>query len=535
MTRRYHPGSLVLETTWQTATGRVAVDRRAAGSRRWGRAGRWSAGSTGLAGEVELESRLDAGAGLRPRRDRRGGSSADDAWTTDAARRDDPALIGQAWPDAPPVARRGSRGRGERAGAACLALGRRRAAGPAPRPPRLRAIDTTDRTWADVARDGPLPGRPLALAAGALGARPARPHVRAPPGLPVAAATTSLPETPGGERNWDYRYTWLRDGTYTLAALQDLGFREEARRFIAVPRRGACPGRAAPADVPRGRRAGAAGIDPGPPVGLRRRAARAHRQRRGAPGAARHVGRAAGPRLAGRGAAAGPLDDATWALCVPQVEAAIAAWRLPDRGIWEVRGEPRHFTSSKLLRLGRAGPRRASGRASAATRRARPPGRRRRPSSARTWRRTARTPAASSRSPTASPRWTRRCCSCRCSGFLPADDPRVRATVLAIADELTENGLVLRYRTETADDGLSGEEGSFMICSFWLVQALVRIGERERARALFERLAVVRLARWGCWRRRSTCARGAPPGQHAPGVQPPRAHRRRAGPAGRRA
>ncbi len=72
--------------------------------------------------------------------------------------------------------------------------------------------------------------------------------------------------------------------------------------------------------------------------------------------------------------------------------------------------------------------------------------------------------------------------------FLPADDPRVRATVLAIADELTEDGLVLRYRVETTDDGLSGEEGTFTICSFWLVSALVEIGEVLRARALCDRL-----------------------------------------------
>jgi GH15 family glucan-1,4-alpha-glucosidase len=74
-------------------------------------------------------------------------------------------------------------------------------------------------------------------------------------------------------------------------------------------------------------------------------------------------------------------------------------------------------------------------------------------------------------------------------GFLPPDDDRVRATVLAIADELTKDGLVLRYRVDTADDGLSNaEEGTFTICSFWLVSALAMIGEVERARALFEKL-----------------------------------------------
>ena len=72
--------------------------------------------------------------------------------------------------------------------------------------------------------------------------------------------------------------------------------------------------------------------------------------------------------------------------------------------------------------------------------------------------------------------------------FLPADDPRVRATVLAIADELTEDGLVLRYRVDETDDGLSGEEGTFTICSFWLVSALTEIGEHRRAHDLCERL-----------------------------------------------
>ena len=73
-------------------------------------------------------------------------------------------------------------------------------------------------------------------------------------------------------------------------------------------------------------------------------------------------------------------------------------------------------------------------------------------------------------------------------GFLPPDDERVRATVLAIADDLTKDDLVLRYRVETTDDGLSGEEGTFTICSFWLVAALAIIGEVDRARALFEKL-----------------------------------------------
>ena len=93
--------------------------------------------------------------------------------------------------------------------------------------------------------------------------------------------------------------------------------------------------------------------------------------------------------------------------------------------------------------------------------------------------------------------------------FLPADDPRIRATVLAIADELTEDGLVLRYRVEETDDGLHGEEGTFTICSFWLVSALCEIGEVERARGAVREAAVATRARSASTRRRSTPARAA--------------------------
>jgi hypothetical protein len=84
------------------------------------------------------------------------------------------------------------------------------------------------------------------------------------------------------------------------------------------------------------------------------------------------------------------------------------------------------------------------------------------------------------------------------AGFLPPDDPRVQATVLAIADELTEDDLVLRYRVEETDDGFSGEEGTFTICSFWLVSALTEIGEVDRARALCEKLRSHASPHWTC-------------------------------------
>ena len=110
--------------------------------------------------------------------------------------------------------------------------------------------------------------------------------------------------------------------------------------------------------------------------------------------------------------------------------------------------------------------------------------------------------------------------------FLPPDDPRIRATVLAIADELTHEGLVLRYRVEETDDGLAGEEGTFTICSFWLVSALVEIGEEERARALCERLLVARLHPRAV-RRGTRPGHRSAPGQLPAGVHPPGADQRR--------
>ena len=96
--------------------------------------------------------------------------------------------------------------------------------------------------------------------------------------------------------------------------------------------------------------------------------------------------------------------------------------------------------------------------------------------------------------------------------FLPPSDERIRATVLAIADELTEDGLVLRYRVEETDDGLAGEEGTFTICSFWLVSALVEIGEIERGAGAVREAAVLRQPARSSTPRRSTRAPGATSG-----------------------
>ena len=170
------------------------------------------------------------------------------------------------------------------------------------------------------------------------------------------------------------------------------------------------------------------------------------------------------------------------------VDAALEHWREPDQGIWEVRGEPKHFIASKVM-CWVAADRGAASRANAATSSApsgggRPPTRSRPRCCAK-----GVDDAGVFRSTTRPTTSTPRCCCSRSWDSCPADDERVKATVLAIADELTEDGLVLRYRVEQADDGLSRRsEGTFTICSFWLVSALAMIGETERARALFEKL-----------------------------------------------
>ena len=181
------------------------------------------------------------------------------------------------------------------------------------------------------------------------------------------------------------------------------------------------------------------------------------------------------------------ISDTLWPVLKQQVEEAIKHWREPDRGIWEVRGEPQHFTSSKIMcwvALDRG------------SKLAELQGEK---SYAQQWRAIAEEIKADILAKGVDSRGvlTQRygddaldasLLLAILTRFLPADDPRVRATVLAIADELTQDGLVLRYRVEETDDGLWGEEGTFTICSFWLVSALVEIGEIHRAKHLCERL-----------------------------------------------
>src|SRR5688572_7763496 len=308
----------------------------------------------------------------------------------------------------------------------------------------------------------------------------------APSGAVVAAPTTSLPETPGGERNWDYRYSWIRDSTFALWGLYTLGFEWEANdylHFIAdVAERDTelqimygIDGEAALEEQELSHLSGYEGAQP-VRIGNEAYGQRQH-----------DMWGAVLDSVYLHTKSRDHLDERIWPILVRQVEAALTHWRDPDRGIWEVRGEPKHFTSSKLMCW------------VAADRGARLARIRDEGELAERWQAAADEMHADICANGVDERgvFTQHYETDALDAsvllmplvrFLPPDDERIRRTVLAIANELAEDGLVLRYRTETTDDGLSGKEGSFTICSFWLVSALVEIGELERARRLCEKL-----------------------------------------------
>ncbi len=311
-----------------------------------------------------------------------------------------------------------------------------------------------------------------------------------PTGALLAASTTSLPETPQGERNWDYRYAWVRDSTFALWGLYTLGLDREADDFFSfiADVSGANNGERQPLQVMyavggerelvEGELDHLSGYDGARPVRIGNGA---YNQRQ------HDIWGTMLDSVYLHCKSRENIADALWPVLKEQVEEAIKHWREPDRGIWEVRGEPQHFTSSKVMcwvALDR-GAKLAELQGSK--------------SYAEQWRAIADEIKADVLANGVDARGvlTQRYGNNALDAslllvplvrFLPADDPRLRATVLAIADELTEDGLVLRYRVEETDDGLSGEEGAFTICSFWLVSALVEIGELSRARHLCERL-----------------------------------------------
>ena len=332
----------------------------------------------------------------------------------------------------------------------------------------------------------------------------------APTGALVAAATTSLPETPGGERNWDYRFSWIRDSTFMLWGLYTLGFDWEANDFfyfiadIADQQQGqqrdlqimyAIDGEA---EIPEFTLDHLSGYEGARPVRVGNGAYRQEQH---------DVWGALLDSIYLHTKSRSHLDDRIWPIVKHQVETALSKWREPDRGIWEIRGEPKHFTSSKLMCW------------VAADRGARLAEIRGELEHAARWQSAADeiqkdilengvdergvfTQHYDTDALDASLLLT------VLTRFLPPNDVRVIRTVLAIAEELTEEGMVLRYRTDETDDGLSGEEGSFAICSFWLVSALVEIGEVRHARDLCDKLLSY-ASPLGLYARRSTPAPAA--------------------------
>jgi GH15 family glucan-1,4-alpha-glucosidase len=308
-----------------------------------------------------------------------------------------------------------------------------------------------------------------------------------PTGATIAALTTSLPETPGGERNWDYRYAWIRDTTFTLQALHYLNLDWEADEFLQFvadlePKSDGSlqimygvDGRR---DLSESIREDLSGYDGARPVRVGNGAFDQQQS---------DVYGAVLDSILLHSRRSQRIPRRLWPIVESQARRATDVWREPDQGIWEARGEPQHYVSSKLMcwvALDRAATL-AGLRGDAALE--------------STWRKTADTirdeiltrgvrQDGVLRQHYDTDALDASALLAAIFGFLPRNDPRLRSTVLAIANDLTENGLVLRYLVDETDDGLSGREGSFLICSFWLVSGYAAIGEEEMARDLMERL-----------------------------------------------
>ena len=313
-----------------------------------------------------------------------------------------------------------------------------------------------------------------------------------PSGGIVAALTTSLPEEIGGIRNWDYRYCWIRDAALTLYALTNAGHFDEAGAFREWMMRAAAGApdqmqimygvsgerRLIEIELPW-----LAGYADSRPV---------------------RVGNAAADQIqidvfgelmdalhVARKSHLGPDQDA-WRFQLAMLSRLEGLWREPDQGIWEVRSEPKHFVHSKVMAWV------AFDRAIKAIEQAGLSG------PVEKWRtlrdeihrevlargydrdRNTFVQYYGGKALDASLLLMAQV------GFLPPEDPRFRGTVEAIERELVEDGLVLRYRAAETDDGLAGEEGTFLVCSFWLADAYIMIGRRDDAERLFERLLSVR-------------------------------------------
>jgi GH15 family glucan-1,4-alpha-glucosidase len=502
ISRRYEPGTLVIETTWVTETGWVVVkdaltiaDWAAADGSKAHRRGRPETAHesdrsllrtmTCIDGEVEMEMEClpRFGYGLTAA-EWSGGelgeavATADDGTRLELTSDMELTLAGDAVRGTLTL-------REDESGFCALSWGEGGLGGPRSAPEALERIDSTEEFWREWLRDGKFPDHPwrLHLQRSALVLKGL---TYTPTGAILAAPTTSLPESPGGERNWDYRFSWIRDSTFSLWALHTLGFDQEARDFMRFivdvckdhPDLQIMYGIGHERDLTESTLDHLGGYGGAKPVRIGNGA---YDQRQndvwGSLLDSVYVHEKA---LGGRAAPAGRQ------LIRYQVEAAIAAWPHPDQGIWESRGEPQHYVSSKLMmwvaadrgaRLARShefDELAAEWQAKADEFKAEILERGVRDGVFRQHYDTDALDASLLLIPL--------------FRFLRPDDPRVVATVNAIASDLTEHGLVCRYKVEETDDGLRGREGTFLICSFWLVSALSEIGESRRARELCERL-----------------------------------------------
>jgi GH15 family glucan-1,4-alpha-glucosidase len=351
---------------------------------------------------------------------------------------------------------------------------------------RLAGTVEAWRSWSDLHQKYDGPWRDLVHHSG----RVLQALTFQPSGAIVAAATTSLPEAVGGERNWDYRYAWVRDASFTMAALWVAACPDEVSNFFAFMTTAA-----------------AAAVGPGRPLQIMFGVGGEHDlTERTLP----HLSgwRDSRPVRIGNGAwqqnqidVYGELLDAAHLLAdkitemdddmrsflIACADTAAERWRDPDQGIWEIRGKPRHFLYSKVMCWV------ALDRALQLADRLDATGRAERWTAARDeiWATVVREgwndAAGAFTQSFGSEALDASALMMPIVGFLPADDPRVRSTIDAIATRLTdERGLVFRYRS---DDGLAGGEGCFLLCTFWLAQALALAGRVAEASAVFERAA----------------------------------------------
>jgi GH15 family glucan-1,4-alpha-glucosidase len=497
ISRRYEPGTLVIETTWVTDTGWVVVHDALT-------IAEWAAGGesdrpdtehesdhsllrtmTCIDGEVEVEMECVPrfGYGLEGATwsgGELGGAIARGSDGTELRLTSDMELSIEDG-----VARGTLSLREDESGFCAVTWGNDDLGGPRSAPEAMERLDSTEEFWRAWLRDGDFPDHPwrIHLQRSALVLKGL---TYTPTGAIVAAPTTSLPETPGGERNWDYRYSWIRDSTFTLWALHTLGFDQEARDFMRFvlnvcredPHLQIMYGIGGEKDLTERTLDHLDGYYGAKPVRVGNGAF--DQRQNDVWGALLDSIYLHEKALRGTGT---PADRQ---LIREQVEAAIAAWPHPDQGIWESRGEPQHYVSSKLMiwvavdrgaRLARSigiDDIAAEWEATAERMREEILERGVRDGVFRQHYDTDALDASTLLVPLLR--------------FLPHDDPRVRDTVEAIASDLTAHGLVLRYKVEETDDGLSGKEGTFLICSFWLVSALSEIGEALQARKLCERL-----------------------------------------------